>query len=140
NNVPAAQSTDENVTIIFNAGNENLISVSDPDAGSNVIQIQLAATNGLISLSTITGLIFTVGDGANDTAMTFTGTLANINAALNGLTFAPTPSYNGPASLQIISNDLGQIGGGDLTDTDTINITINAVDEAPTMTGGNTIT
>ena len=39
--------------------------------------------------------------------MTFTGTMANINAALNGLSFAPTANYNGAASLQITTNDQG---------------------------------
>ena len=64
--------------------------------------------------------------------MTFTGTLANINTALNGLSFAPTANYNGAASLQIVTNDQGNTGsGGALTDTDTVNITVIAVNDAP---------
>ena len=31
--------------------------------------------------------------------MTFTGTVANINAALNGLSFDPTTGFSGAASL-----------------------------------------
>src|SRR5206468_923440 len=47
-------------------------------------------------------------------------------------TFAPTPDYNGAASVQIITNDLGNTGaGGALSDTDTVNITVNAVNDAP---------
>ena len=72
--------------------------------------------------------------------MVFTGTLASVNTALNGLSFNPTPDFNGAASLQIISDDQGNTGtGGPLTDTDTVNITVNAANDAPvvTTTAGN---
>src|SRR5262249_54360756 len=48
--------------------------------------------------------------------------------------------FNGAASLQIISDDQGFTGtGGALTDTDTVNITVNAVNDNPvvTTTAGN---
>ena len=58
--------------------------------------------------------------------MTFTGTLADINAALDGLSFSPTADYNGAASLQITTNDQGNTGsGGRSRDTDTVTITVN---------------
>ena len=63
-----------------------------------------------------------------------------MNTALNGLSFNPTLDFTGAASLQIISDDLGSTGtGGALTDTDTINITVNAANDAPvvTATAGN---
>jgi len=57
--------------------------------------------------------------------MTFTGTIANINSALNGMTFTPTAGFSGTGSLTITSNDLGNTGtGGPLTDTDTVNIQV----------------
>ena len=57
--------------------------------------------------------------------MTFRGTLANVNAALNGMTFTPTPAFSGAASLTITSNDLGNTGtGGPLSDTDVVNIQV----------------
>jgi hypothetical protein len=40
--------------------------------------------------------------------MTFNGTLASVNAALNGMTFAPTANYNGPASIAITNRRSGQ--------------------------------
>ena len=49
-----------------------------------------------------------------------------------GMSYAPTANYNGPATLTIVTSDLGNTGaGGPLTDTDTVNITVNAVDDAP---------
>jgi LPXTG-motif cell wall-anchored protein len=57
--------------------------------------------------------------------MTFEGTVSDINAALNGLSYTPTSGYTGAASLQIVSNDLGLSGsGGSQTDVDTIAITV----------------
>ena len=64
-----------------------------------------------------------------------TGTVAAINAALDGLSFAPGLNFNGAASLQIVTNDQGNTGaGGPLSDTDTVAITVTAVDDAPVNT------
>ena len=132
NTVPGPQSTNEDTSLVFNAGNGNLISIADLDAGAGAVQVTLTATNGAITLSQTTGLTFTAGDGTSDAVMTFTGTAANINAALNGLSFAPTANYNGASSLQIVTNDQGNSGsGGALSDSDTVNITVNAVNDAP---------
>ena len=65
-----------------------------------------------MTLSGVSGLTFSTGDGTGDATMTFTGTIANINAALNGLSFSPTANFNGAASLQIITNDQGNTGSG----------------------------
>jgi CSLREA domain-containing protein len=132
NSVPGAQVTDEDTPLVFSFDSGNRISISDIDAGSSPVQVTLTATNGTINLANIEDIIFSVGDGFDDTTMTFTGAINDINAALNGLTFTPTPNYNGAASLQIATNDQGNTGaGGPQSDTDTINITVNAVNDAP---------
>ena len=57
--------------------------------------------------------------------MTFTGSFAAVNTALSGLSFNPTTSFTGAASLQIVTADQGNTGsGGTLTDNDTIAITV----------------
>ena len=89
------------------------------------MQVQLVSTNGATTLSTLTGLTFTVGDGTADATMTFTGTVAAVNTALSGLSFNPTTGFTGAASLQIVTSDQGNTGsGGTLTDTDTVTITV----------------
>jgi hypothetical protein len=124
NSVPVAQSTGTSAALIFSSGNGNLISISDADAGSSSVRVQLVSTNGTTTLSGTAGLIFTVGDGTADASMTFTGTVTNVNQTLAGLSF--TPSAAGAASLQIVTNDQGNTGtGGPLTDTETIAITVN---------------
>jgi hypothetical protein len=125
NGVPAAQTTPRNTAEVFSSANGSLISVSDVDAGAGAIQVQLVGTNGTVTLSGVGGLTFTAGDGTADATMTFSGTAANVNAALAGLRFTPTSNFTGTASLKIVSSDLGNTGsGGAKTDTDTITITV----------------
>ena len=70
--------------------------------------------------------------------MTFTGTVAAVNTALAGLSFNPTTSFTGAASLQIVTSDQGNTGtGGTLTDNDTVAITVATATSAsspPTRT------
>jgi len=141
NNVPVAQTTNEDTALVFSAATSNAISITD-DAGTNPVQVTLSGTNGVITLASITGLTFSVGDGTADAAMTFTGTVAAINAALDGMGFMPNLDYYGPASLSITTDDLGSTGvGGALQDADTVAITVNAVNDLPVIAGaGGTLT
>jgi CSLREA domain-containing protein len=128
NLVPGLQTVSQNNPLTFSIANNNSISVTDVDAGNGQMQETLTATHGTITLGGTAGLAFTVGNGTANTTMTFTGTLASINAALQGMVFNPTTGYNGPATLVITSNDQGNTGsGGPLSDTDTINITVQQI-------------
>jgi hypothetical protein len=140
NTVPGPQTMNEDTVKVFSSGNGNQISVADVDLGANQIKITLTSTNGTLTLASLAGLSFTTGDGTADATMVFTGTLANVNTALNGLSFIPMADFTGAASVQIVSDDQGFTGtGGALTDTDTINITVTAQNDAPvvTTTAGN---
>ncbi|MFL5347091.1 MAG: Ig-like domain-containing protein [Hyalangium sp.] len=146
NTVPGAQSTPEDTALLFSSAGGNALSAADPDAGSELVQVTLTSTHGTLTLGATSGLTFSSGDGTADASMTFTGTLAAINAALEGLRFAPDGNYNGSASLTLTTNDLGHSGaGGPLTDTDTVPITVtpvndppSAVDDTATVTEGTT--
>jgi MYXO-CTERM domain-containing protein len=117
---PANASTAPDVPRVFTN-----ISIADADAGAGTLEVSLTCTNGTLTLAALTGLSFTVGDGTSDAAMTFTGTLTSINAALNGLTFTPTLAFVGAATIQIDADDQGNTGpGGALTDTHTINLNV----------------
>ena len=131
NRVPTAQSTNTGIPLVFSRANFNQILVTDFDAVNSPVQVTLTATAGNITLPTTSNLAFTTGDGTADTTMTFTGTTASINTALDGLIFNPT---GGNATLQIITNDQGSTGNpfAVLSDTDTIAITVNGSNEAPT--------
>lgn len=119
NTVPGTQTISEDGTITFSAAAGNAITVADIDNGT--LTVTVTVTNGAFSLSSITGLTFTAGDGASDATMTFSGTTAAINAALAGATYVPTRDYYGPAQITLSTSD------GALTDTDTIGVTITAL-------------
>jgi VCBS repeat-containing protein len=131
NTVPGAQTMAEDGVLVFSSSNGNRISVSDVDAGSSPVQVTLSATHGVLTLGGTAGLVFTAGDGTADGAMTFTGTLATVNAALNGLWFKPSKNFTGGANIKLTTNDLGNAGaGGSKNDTDTVTITVLTVNNA----------
>ena len=135
NTVPGAQTTLVNTALVFSSGNGNQISISDVDAG--IVEVELTATNGTLTLAGVGGLTFTSG-GNGTGSMKFTGTVANINTAMDGMSFDPTPAYSGAASLQIDTDDLGNTGvGGTMSDSDTVAITVNATNTPPNATNLN---
>ncbi len=126
--------TPENTAIVFSTATNNATMVLDGDAGSSV-QITLTATNGTLTLGSTTNVSVT---GDRTSTVTATGSIANLNAALNGLRFTPNANYNGSASFQIVTNDGAPVQlGGALSDTDTLDITItaNGANDAPVLTG-----
>ncbi len=90
NTVPTAQTVMMDTDLVWSVANGNALSVSDVDAESGTVQVALTATHGLLTLSDTTGLTFLVGSGIADATMTFDGSLADINAALDGTTFSPS--------------------------------------------------
>ncbi|BAZ40116.1 hypothetical protein NIES4101_60770 [Calothrix sp. NIES-4101] len=135
NNVPNAQSINEDATLVFSKENGNLISVSDIDAGNSPIQVTLTASNGNLTVATTQDVKV---EGNTTGNLVLEGTVTGINALLNGLSFKPTKNFNGDSKIQIVTNDFGNTGiGGDLKDEDdSINITINPVNDAPSFVQG----
>ena len=125
NVLPSTQFTAENTTVSFGSANGNSISITDVDAGSNTVQVSLVASAGTVTLSGTAGLSFVIGSGTADPVVTFTGTMADINNALDGLSFTPTNSFSGNATITITTDDLGSSGAGsNLIDTDVVTITV----------------
>ncbi|MCA9037511.1 MAG: hypothetical protein KDA91_20395 [Planctomycetaceae bacterium] len=138
NGVPAAQTTDEDVPLVFSTANGNAITVSDSDVrlGDNRLTVTLTAVNGTLTLPTLAGLTLTNGTGTGDLVVEFEGDVDDLNAALDGLVFTPDQDYFGPASLTVLTSDNGQFaapGSPVMTDSDTIDITVNSVNDAPTF-------
>jgi uncharacterized delta-60 repeat protein len=132
NQLPASQTIAEDGTLVLSLANGNNISINDIDSGSSPIQVTLTATNGILNLATTAGLTVT-GDGTG--TVTLTGSNASIFTALDGLTFLPTTNYNGPATITVATDDLGNSGtGGPLTDSDVLTINVTPVNDAPSGT------
>jgi VCBS repeat-containing protein len=145
--VPSAQTSDEDTgtPLTFSAANGNAITVADADAAT--VQVTLTVTKtassgptdnvGTLTLSGTSGLTFAAGDGTADSTMTFTGTAAAVNAALNGMVFAVPDAHDyGLYDIQVDVSDLGtnqSAGGGALTDSDNIAVTVRSANDAPTI-------
>jgi ELWxxDGT repeat protein len=124
--VPATQSSNGSSAVVFSSALGTAITISDVDAGDGTLQVSLSAVNGRLTLAQTTGLTFLTGTGSGDTAMTFTGLLASINAALNGLTFTPINS-TGTTGLAVSVSDQGNTGfGGAQSVTASVGITLPA--------------
>jgi hypothetical protein len=138
NTVPGAQTVNEDTALVFTGG--NAISISDVDANGGTETVTLSVASGALTLSGTTGLVFGTGDGTADSTMTFTGTVSDINAALNGLSYQGNLNFNGSDTLNITTNDNGNTGsGGALSDTDPVTINVTAVNDAPVVTAGHTL-
>lgn len=124
------------------------MTISDVDvalAPAGVYQVTLSSTHGKMTLTTTAGLTFTVGDGAADASMTFHGTLSAINTGLATASYTPDADYNGSAEIKLEATDNfgGTVatGSGSATqDSDTINVTVQAVNDAPTLANNTTLT
>jgi Ca2+-binding RTX toxin-like protein len=125
---------------VFSSANGNPITVADADDQDGDETVTLAVDHGALTLGALPAGL-TIDAGANGTAtLTFTGTEAELNAALAGLTYAPTANYNGPDRLTVTINDNGHSGSGapvPLSATRLIPIVVTAVNDAPTgLTAG----
>ncbi len=123
--IPEAQTTLVEIDLYFGSLYGNFIGIAElDDTGSDQLELTLTATNGTLTLASLSGLTFTAGDGDDDATMTFNGTWTDINAALDGLIFTPTSGYSGAASIELITEDLRGTG---TTRTETVDITVDAL-------------
>ena len=125
---PSALSVNENSTLLFSTAQGDTISLADSLAGSNADTLTLSVSDGTLALDSTSGLTFTAGSNGSS-SMTVSGTLANLNAALNGLLYTPNSGYSGSDSLHLSLTDPGD----SLTGSSTVAVTVNAL-SPPTVT------
>jgi len=97
------------------------LEIADTDGDNQTVT--LTVTSGTVSIDTGTGVNITTGDGTDDASLVFDGTLTQVNAALDSLTFTPDADFDGTATIQVQTDD-----GNGGTDDQTLNVT---VDDAP---------
>lgn len=129
NSVPSLVRVREDiVAAVVSLADGSVLSVGDPNSDGSDLQVTLSVDYGQLTLATTAGLTFVNGDGINDSTLTFLGSLTEINAALDGMTYRPPVDFVGDASLTITTNDLGQPGGGAAaSDSDSVRILVQSV-------------
>jgi hypothetical protein len=126
NTVPGPRTVNEDTALSFTGA--SLISIQDIDAGAGNVTTTLTASNGTIN---VTGGAGVTNNGSKNVSVT--GTVAQVNSILAGVTYTPDLNFNGSDQLTVSTNDNGNTGTGALTDVDTVNITISAINDAPTI-------
>ena len=138
NTAPGAQTVAEDTNLAVTG-----LSISDADAGSATnITTTLSVAHGTLTVSSAGGA--TVSGSGTD-SVTLTGSVAQINttlAAINNVVYKGDVDFNGSDTLTITTNDHGNTGidpglSGTATseqDSDTVSITVTAVNDAPVAT------
>ena len=159
---PATVTATEDTPFTFNGA--NTISIADVDVrSSDIVELTLNLSSaGTFRFSQASGLFtdaagttpYTLINEAAGANVVVYGTLANLNAALNALVYTPASNLNsvntgpdyiggafsGHVHLDVTVNDRGYGAGGVvsgtvLSDTKTIDITVNPVNDAPSISG-----
>ncbi len=135
NTVPGAQTVNEDTALVISG-----ISIADVDAGSATVSVTLSVASGTLTVSStaVGGVTSGAISGNGTSTVTLSGSQSAINATLadlTGVTYQGTLNFNGSDVLTVTTNDLGNTGApGALTDSDTIAITVSAVNDGPTNT------
>ncbi|MCB9893539.1 MAG: tandem-95 repeat protein [Planctomycetes bacterium] len=115
-------------------------SFTDVDGGAGPVRVTLSCTNGTITLASTTGLTFNGGTLNGTSLLDFSGSTANVQAAIATMNYRGFLNYNGPASAAFTINDQGASGlGGAMSDTRNTSITVIPVNDAPTLSVLNTV-
>lgn len=126
NTVPSDQSATEDIALVFSTANGNAFSINDRDARSDNLEVMVSGTKGILAVSNSSSGATVTNN--NSASITLRGSLTQINAALDGLSYQGNADFNGTDTLTILTSDLGHNGtGGIRTDSDTVVIRINAI-------------
>ncbi|MGR8919086.1 MAG: beta strand repeat-containing protein, partial [Gammaproteobacteria bacterium] len=129
----------EDTPVVFSLGGGNRISLSDVDVGGDVMTLSLSVSNGTLTLASLAGLTGDV-DGLDGTIVA-TGTLANLNLALDGLSYTGLLGFSGADTLTVTINDQGNNGidpgttggAGDEEATATVALDIVGQNDTPVL-------
>ena len=102
------------------------ITIADADP-LDTQMVTLNVLHGTVTLANLTGLSGVTGNGT--ATVMFTGSLADVNAAINGMTYAPMLDYNGGDTLTVNCTDSTLATATPLTAA----IAITAVNDSPTL-------
>ncbi|MCA0186229.1 MAG: tandem-95 repeat protein [Proteobacteria bacterium] len=102
------------------------ITIADGDGDTQTVT--LGSTTGTLTLASTTGLTGLTGNGTG--SVSFSGSLADINAALDGMHFQGLAEASGAADFTVATND------GSTITSRTVNLAITPINDVPTLAGG----
>jgi VCBS repeat-containing protein len=127
NTVPSSQTTNEDTALVFSSANSNLISIADSDSTTLTTTLSIPSGKGTLSVASGSGATI-LNDGTN--TVQITGTVAQINSALNGLIYTPSANANGASYTTLTISTSDTIA----SDTDTVIINVTPVNDPPVAT------
>jgi hypothetical protein len=125
-NLDNVQTTAEDTDLLFGPTHNNAIRVSDPGAGGAIETLTLTVLHGTLTFTATANL--SVVANAGSSSIQVTGTLADINTALDGLIYRPNHDYNGTDTLTLnLDNGAAQAASV------LVPIEVTAVNDAPVL-------
>ena len=101
------------------------------DSDSAELSVDLEVSIGTLTLGSPDGVTFTDGDGISDAVMAFTGTVGNVNSALDGLLYETQADVSADVTLTLKTTETI---APQLSDTDVLTIIVNPINDAPVVT------
>jgi hypothetical protein len=114
---------------VFSTTKGTGITFTDSFAGSTPETLTLSAIDGILTLPTTSGLTFDQNTTNGSSSIVVTGTLAELNAAVNGLTYTPGSNFVGTDTLKVSLLDTGT----NLTGSGSSTISVNSPSQPPTV-------
>jgi len=108
------------------------LSFDDPDSDADSLTVTLQVNQGLLSFTNqdvVSSLIFLLGDGTEESQMSFRGTEADINNAMLGLRYQSQTNFSGTDLLSITAIDPQQN-----QNSLSVAINVSAVNDTPILT------
>jgi alpha-tubulin suppressor-like RCC1 family protein len=122
-------------TLYFSAGSDQFGASTDLQGtrtAGDLITVSLSVAHGSVSLAHVGALSFSVGSGWQDSAVEFTGTLSNLNAALANAIYKPALNWNSEYAQEM---DLIAITASDgtLSTSKTLHVRVLPQNDAPVL-------
>ena len=111
--------------IIFTSGG-NSLSVAGPVVAPAPVETVLSVQHGTLALGTTTDV--GVVSGNTTSTVSITGTISQVNQAINGVVYTPVPGFNGVDNFTMATSDRGAyrpVTVNEQTDTDTFGILVS---------------
>lgn len=134
--VPGPQTVAEDGSLVIGGlsfGDVDITGRVDGDAGNDRVTVTLSVGHGTVTLASTEGIDITVGTNGSS-ALILQGALADVNAAVASLGYAPDQDFSGEDALSIQVFDGGNVGTGAASPVAaSVAISVTGVNDAPVV-------